>query len=52
MAYIYFAVALLLSIFSFSLYRHQHHTVLRALGILLGYIAGAIALKVFLMIAP
>ncbi len=49
--YVLFILALLLTVASFYLYHHKHKSIVRGLGILLAYVAGAIALKLFFMIS-
>ena len=50
--YILFGLALILAILSFVMYHHKFNNSVRALGILLAYVSGAIALKIFFMLYP
>ncbi|GAB4328694.1 MAG: hypothetical protein Kow0037_03230 [Calditrichia bacterium] len=50
--YILFGMALVMAIFALYLYHERHKPAVRVFGIVLAYISGAIALKLFFMISP
>lgn len=50
LAYIYFAIALNMTVASFIMLQHKNRNIIRILGLMLGYLAAIIALKVYYMI--
>ncbi|MCK5454312.1 MAG: hypothetical protein KAJ16_08120 [Calditrichia bacterium] len=52
MAYIYLIISLNMAIASFIMIQHRNKMVIRAVGLILAYIAAGLALKVYYMLSP
>jgi hypothetical protein len=52
MAYVYLVISVNMAIASFIMIRHENKMVMRAVGLILAYIAAGLALKVFYMFFP
>ncbi|GAB4379440.1 MAG: hypothetical protein Kow0042_28850 [Calditrichia bacterium] len=50
--YLLFIISLSFSIAALFMYHEKNKPIIRVLGILIAYIASAIALKIFFMISP
>jgi len=50
LAYIYFIIAANMTVASFLMLQHKNKDIVRILGLMLGYLAAIIALKVYYMI--
>lgn len=51
-AYIYLIISINMAIASFIMIQHRNKMVIRAIGLILAYIAAGLALKVFYMLFP
>jgi hypothetical protein len=51
LAYIYFFISLNMTIASFILLQHKHKNLVRMAGLMLGYLAAIIGLKVYYMLS-
>jgi hypothetical protein len=52
MAYLYLVISINMAIASFIMLQHRNKMIIRAIGLILAYIAAGIALKVFYMLSP
>ncbi len=52
MVYIYVIISFSMAIASFIMIQHRNKMIIRAIGLILAYIAAGIALKVFFMLSP
>jgi hypothetical protein len=51
MAYLYLIISVNMAVASFIMIQHRNKMVIRAIGLILAYIAAGIALKVFYMLS-
>jgi hypothetical protein len=51
LAYIYFFISLNMTVASFIMLQHKHKNLVRICGLLLGYMAAIIGLKVYYMLS-
>lgn len=51
MVYLYFFISLNMTVASFILLQHKHKNVVRIAGLLLGYLAAILGLKVYYMLS-
>ncbi len=52
MVYLYLIISINMAIASFIMIQHHNKMIIRAMGLILAYIAAGIALKVFFMLSP
>lgn len=52
MAYIYLIISINMAIASFIMIQHKNKMVIRAVGLIMAYVAAGLALKVFYMLYP
>jgi len=52
LAYLYLIISVNMAIASFIMIQHRNKMVIRAIGLILAYIAAGLALKVFYMLFP
>ncbi|MFQ5583489.1 MAG: hypothetical protein ACE5GL_03535 [Calditrichia bacterium] len=51
LVYVYFVIAINMSIASFIMIQHRNRNIVRVLGLILAYVAAAVALKVYYMVS-